>query len=262
MLAEWWSYLTTPCSPEARRMGYLRESIAIRARHRRCRHAWAPHLAKTRQALTASLERCRQRRTALVLGSGLLLDVPLAELAASFEEVWLVDMVHLPVARREAARYPNVRCIEWDVSECAAAVLAGKGRDALVEGRPSAFLQEARVDWVGSVNLLSQLPLLPLAWLGEAPSSTHPLAVAMMRRHLDYLSRFRAVVCLVADAEQLRVDGDGTMGGADLATPLGLSAHAFSQWWWDLAPAGEVARGYAIRHRVLACHWPSDIAAP
>jgi hypothetical protein len=53
MLAEWWSYLTTPCSPEARRMGYLRESIAIRARHRRCRHAWAPHLAKTRQGLVS-----------------------------------------------------------------------------------------------------------------------------------------------------------------------------------------------------------------
>lgn len=262
MLAEWWSYLATRCSPEARRMGYLRESIAIRARYRRCRHAWAPHLAKTRQALTASLECCRQRRTALVLGSGLLLDVPLAELAASFEEVWLVDMVHLPAARREAARYPNARCIEWDVTECAAALLDGKGRDALAEGTPSAFLREDRVDWVGSVNLLSQLPLLPLAWLGEPPSSTHPLAVAMMRRHLDYLSRFRAVVCLVADAEQRWGNREEAMEGADLDPLLGLSVHAFDQWWWELAPPGEAGNGHAIRHRVLACHWPSGIAAP
>jgi hypothetical protein len=172
-------------------------------------------------------------------------------------------MVHLPAARREAGRYPNVRCIEWDVTECAADLMAGGDGRIGAERVPSAFLREEPVDWVASVNLLSQLPLLPLAWLGQPSSPTPPLALTLMQRHLDYLSRFRAPVCLVVDAEQLGVDGAGEVAErTDLDTPLGLSAHAFDQWWWDLAPLGEAGREFAIRHRVVACRWPSGQALP
>jgi len=260
MLTEWWSYLTTKCSPEARRLGYLREAIAIRARYRRCHDAWATHLAKTQAALLASAESCRQRRTALILGSGLLLDIPLAELAKSFKEIWLVDMVHLPVVKRTAQRYGNVRCIEWDVTESIQYVLAGRDSRDWGERSPTAFLQDTSVDWVASVNLLSQLPLLPLAYRGYEMLPEHPLALAIMQRHLDYLSRFRAPVCLVADAEHLTLDNAGNeVVKTDLEPHLGLDKHAFDQWWWELAPLGELGGDITVRHRVVACRWPSRV---
>ena len=53
MLREAWSWLTTPCPVEARRLGYLRESIATAARARRCAAAWAEHLRRCRELILA-----------------------------------------------------------------------------------------------------------------------------------------------------------------------------------------------------------------
>jgi hypothetical protein len=41
----------------------------------------------------------RQKRTAVVLGSGLLRDVPIRELAAAFDTVVLIDLVHVASVR-------------------------------------------------------------------------------------------------------------------------------------------------------------------
>jgi len=116
MLTEWLTWLAADCPPPVRKLGYLRESIAIRSRYRRCRTAWQPHLEHSRKALLASLHACSSFRTALVFGSGLLLDIPLDELARRFEKVYLVDVVHLPEVRRAVRRHANVCCISHDAT--------------------------------------------------------------------------------------------------------------------------------------------------
>ncbi len=80
MLAEWFRHLTTPCPRPLRDMGYLKELIAMDARHRRCREAWVSHLEACKNViLDAALDVTRgvPRRKAVVLGSGLLLDIPI-----------------------------------------------------------------------------------------------------------------------------------------------------------------------------------------
>jgi hypothetical protein len=238
MLAEAFAWLFTPASTLARRTGHLSESIAIMARERRCRTAWAPHLEASRAALLESARRASSRRVALVLGSGPLLDVPLAELSGSFEEVWLVDMVHPLRARLQARGYGNVRLIEHDVTEG----LAGRYPAGM---RPARFQDEARVDWVASVNLLSQLP-------GPAQSGTAMRADAAMTAHLEYLARFRASVCLLADLEQVMLDGDGAVAEAVDFRPLLSGWRLLSEWRWDVAPPGELGGGRSRYHRVAA----------
>ena len=44
MLKELTDYIATPCLPQFRRLGYLKEAVSIMARYRRCRKAWQPHL--------------------------------------------------------------------------------------------------------------------------------------------------------------------------------------------------------------------------
>src|SRR5437762_463756 len=105
MLLEWLESLATPCPPEIRDLGYRRELIAIGARQRRCRAAWAIHIARSRGAILEAMGLVPRRRTAIVLGSGRLLDVPLAELAREFERVVLVDALHPLVSRWQARRY-------------------------------------------------------------------------------------------------------------------------------------------------------------
>ena len=80
MLAEWFRHLSTPCDPKLKRMGYLKELISIDARHKRCRGAWAPHLTIAKYIILETAEGIPRRRVT-VLGSGLLLDIPLEPLA-------------------------------------------------------------------------------------------------------------------------------------------------------------------------------------
>lgn len=264
MLAELIASLVTPCSGEGRRLGYLKESIALSARHRRCRKAWRDHLAQSRAALLASLSHCRSHRIALVLGSGALLDVPLAELAGRFEQVWLVDAVHPLAARRQMGRFPNVRRIVHDVTECVfdlpgLAPLTEAGLERLARRSPRRFLDETEVDWVASVNLFSQLHLLPIAWLRRYrpaldDAALNAFAVGLLRQHLDYLAAFRAPVCLVADLEQTtrRVGSHEARERTDFAAFFAGWPEPFAAWDWELAPPGELARDMESRHRVGA----------
>ncbi len=264
MLSEALEWLFTPAPMVARRMGHLAESIAIRARQRRCRAAWAPHRAHTRAALLDAVERDtrpERRRTALILGSGPLLDIPLAELAARFESVWLVDLVHPWTARRQAREFGNMRLITHDVSECLDAILDG-GSAVRAPGR---FLDEPSIDWVASVNLVSQLPHLPFRWLvrrgrlDEARAAE--FAKTMIEAHLAWLDAFAAPVCLVADLVQTEVDARNEIVElADYRT-LFQGWESTREWRWDIAPPGELASGGHAWHSVAALRKPGQPGA-
>lgn len=250
MLAEAIAWLFTPATRLARRTGHLSEAIAILARERRCREAWSPHLAASRKALLDAARQVPARRVALVLGSGPLLDVPLAELSALFEEVWLVDMVHPWRARWQARRHGNVRLIEHDVTECLAAWPS-------IPPQPARFLDEGRIDWVASVNLWSQLPNLPApsqqrhgaAW-DEARVNAR--GQALLSQHLAYLERFQAPVCLLADIGQVTLAEAGeVLVRMDFRSLLGRWA-VCAEWRWDIAPPGELGDGLTRYHQVAA----------
>lgn len=257
MLTEWFTYLATDCSPHARKLGYLRESIAIRSRYRRCKTAWQTHLENSQSALLESLHTCSNFRTALVFGSGLLLDIPLHELASRFENVWLVDLVHLPEVRRVASRYANVHCFSCDITGFLDR-LETMSPINLDLSPPTRFLDDPTVDWVASVNLLSQLPLLPLGWLrvrfsGIDEAILEEWSTRLMRQHLDYLAAFVVPTCLLADMEQTTYGQSGeVIEHADFVEKLGFEYQALAQWRWDIAPPGEIAPGIGRFHRVAA----------
>jgi len=271
MLRESWAWLSTPCSREARRFGYLKEAIAFESRHRRCDAAWQEHLVRCHAAVRESLSRCERHGTALVMGSGLALEYPLAELAARFERVVLADMVHLHGMRRQAARHDNVVLLETDLSMIARRLLDhGSAADAAeldmwITSVPTPFASLGPVDWVLSANVLSQLPLLPVAWLGRQQphldsATLEHFGRSLMLRHLDLLSGFEAECLLLADAEHTVRDAVGNeVEHSDFATALGLETHAVSSWTWPVAPRGELPDDWTREHRVVACRWPGAL---
>lgn len=267
MLAEALEWLLTPAPRAARRMGHLAESIAIRARYRRCREVWAPHRAQTRAALLDSVARDTlpaRRRIALVLGSGPLIDIPLAELSAHFEAVWLADLVHPWPSRWQARRFANVRLITHDVSECLDALCAPSLADPmlLAARTPRCFLDEAAIDWVASVNLVSQLPRLPAAWLlrrGRVhEAGIDAFAAAMMRAHLAWLAAFKAPVCLIADQTQTEVNAQSEVVAHADYRPLFQGWEKTGEWRWEVAPPGELSGGGKAWHSVAAWRKPGQ----
>ena len=258
MIHEALTWLTTPAPDWARKLGYLRELIAIDARYRRCRAAWEPHLKASHDTIRKAIARCERRRQAVVYGSGLLLDIPIDDLSNAFRNVTLVDAAHLRKTRRTLRRFDNVGCVEADVSGVALGLLlgAGKGADRLPQPAAPPMDASSSIDLVVSANLLAQLPIIPLRFLdrrlGLPGDAQHDYARAIMRAHLDHLAGFGAVRCLITETRSERVSDDGTvLESSDVLRGLELPM-AERSWDWTVAPVGEVSRGFAIRNHVAA----------
>ncbi|MCF4125791.1 hypothetical protein [Methylobacterium sp. SyP6R] len=252
MLLDLLHWVAQPASLTARRLGYAGDSVRLASRSRRCRAAWAPHLAAAQDAVRAAMRDLPRRDTVVVLGSGLLDDVPIDDLAATFRRVVLVDAVHPWRGRWRARRFANVSRLVHDLS----------GTRDLLLGRGETFgpmlpplCREA--DLVVSANLLSQLPILPVARLeaaGRLGPFTDPEAFGglIVAAHLDALAGLSAQVCLVTDRDETEEDRDGrVLERIDLLYGVDPGP-AVRGWDWVLAPFGEEARDRRLVHRVGA----------
>jgi hypothetical protein len=261
MLRELFTYLTTPCPRHVRGMGYLYEAIALRARHARCKDQWRNHLALSRQALLQAAAACRMHGTVVILGSGLLLDVPLHELANMFAEVVLIDIVHLPHIRRYVQRFDNVRLAANDVSFIAARLFEdiNNGRPVLPEPATADVRFGTNPSLVISLNILSQLPVLPRRYAKKhMPGLEEDDLEAWCRRiiatHYTALRALSCDVCLIADHGYTKRDRQGavieagsTIHGFELPAPA-------SGWTWPVAPLGEESQQYAKELQVGVWH--------
>jgi hypothetical protein len=147
-------------------MDYLDEAIAMRRRYRRNRESWRPHLDHTRRFVLSVAEKCRNRSKAVVLGAGLLLDVPLRELSSMFQEVVLLDIVLLPEVRRSIKKYGNVKLVPHDVTDMAKKLHENirSGLRELPETGPVFPEIDEKAGLVVSLNLLSQLWVIPRSY--------------------------------------------------------------------------------------------------
>lgn len=249
MLRELFSSVAATAAPQARRFGYVYELVAIGARARRCRQGWAPHLANSRAAMLAAADACPQHRTVAVLGAGALLDVPLPALASRFRRVVLVDLAHLASTRLAAWRLGNVTLLQRDLS----GTLKGLADPAAVAPSVQGWDWPAAVadlDLTISANLISQLPLLPVAAAAKrwnlATAAQEQLGRRIVERHLAQLRALPGTVCLIGDVDRVKTDG----AVSEQHDPLfGARLPPGEEWDWDLAPPGELAHG-TLRSRV------------
>jgi len=194
----------------------------------------------------------RQRRTAVVLGSGLLRDVPIEELVRTFDTVVLVDLVHLASTRLwlRLKGYKNVRLIERDLS----------GYDDLAAGRqpePLAFLRTVPyLDFVVSANLLSQIGRgvkrrFEAEQEGALPADT---VAQLIEAHRSALEAAPCKTCLITDVSYAVIDRTGKVQDeADLLHGMSLSS-VQADWKWPVAPIGEESADYQIVHKVVAAY--------
>ena len=256
MLVELYRYLTTPCPRPVRDMGYLKETIGLAARQGRCRDAWQPHLDASRDLIAEAARLCLKRRRAVVLGSGGLFDVPLDILSELFDDVLLVDILHLPVVREAVARYDNVRMLEHDIAGVIDP-LYRQVQESTPLPLPTADLPLDGVDLVISANVVSQLPVIPVAYATQAgrhsAAGLSVLAKALIEAHLAALANFGGTVCLISEVEHQILAGheiiarEDPLHGVVVPAQLGLSRRV---WDWDFAPHPERHKVHDHRYRI------------
>lgn len=263
MLNEMWLWLRAQCDKPARQLGHLSEAIALDARAKRQQALWQTHLHNSRQAILRVAAQCSRTRCAVILGSGSCHDVPVAELAAQFDQVLLVDIVHLPLVHARIKPFPNVQLLQQDLTGMVAMLAACHGRvDAETLASWSlplpAVLQRADIDFVASVNLLSQLPVKPIEYLQRHATTLslqdmNGFAWRLLRAHVDALRQLRVPVCLVSDDIQRTWNHrQELIEHIALLDTLGLAGKVFERWQWPVAPPGELPDGHHAEHDVAA----------
>ena len=245
MLLDLFTSLTTRCSPHIRGLGYLDETLAMRKRYRARRRAWQPHLDCSKQFVLAAAEKCKSRNRIVILGSGLLLDVPLAELASIFRTVVLMDVVCLPEIRKQIGQFENARFLEHDVTGVSERLY--KNSPCSAAERPEVKTPSSpeceKADLVVSLNILSQLWVIPRTFIlnqrERAPRETlDDWCRDLVEAHYAFLRSLSCAVCLIADHEFVKRDKDGTVisrGSSIFDLPL---PELKSAWTWDIAPLG------------------------
>ncbi|MEF3697807.1 hypothetical protein, partial [Desulfolutivibrio sp.] len=261
MLREGMEWLLTPAGWAARGLGLVGETVAMGARHRRCREAWAPHLRKSREAMLEAARLCPGRGTVVVCGSGYCFDVPVRRLAKMFERVVLADAVHPLRVRWEVRGRRNVRLVEADLTGLLQET--GRWRQGMDVKtiRPVApgVLKELYPDLTLSANVLSQLPLpvkARLMKLGCRGEEAAQVCRRIVAAHLDWLGGLPGVRCLVTDTVSRDMDGTEVLEETDLLYGASLPPGG-ETWAWSLAPRPEVSRRFDRIRQVTAVTWPA-----
>ena len=227
MILEALNFAATWAMSRRRRAGEINASIRLWARARRCARDWAEHEQNCKAFVRKHMP--ERGRVAVVLGSGLLRDVPVEALSSALREVRLYDLQHPASVRLWAwsKGLRNLRFLQRDLSV---------GLD---------FLQEdPEIDLVISANLLSQL--------GVAAERMGGDAAEVIATHLDGLRAAPGRKLLLTDIRYELVLKSGAVAERhDLMHGVVLPS-AEATWPWPVAPLGELDPAYKAVHRVVA----------
>ncbi|WP_020476348.1 hypothetical protein [Zavarzinella formosa] len=260
-------HLTTFPHASTKAMGYVREISGIRRRYLRVRLQWASHVEHCQEIIRQGMDRATQHRKAVILGAGLMHDIPLDDLCRQFREVILADIYHPFASRWETRRYPNLRRVTFDITNTVANAyrVAWDRDEPLPVALPTLFLDDPEVDFTASVNLLSQLPCMPMTYLQHQHVHSQEKILAYVRHlltaHMEYLRQLPGVVTLITDVRRLKYTLMNKLVESrdlffDVPPPSGGQ-----EWEWRLAPCPEADdRHHYFRHVVGIADWKTHSA--
>lgn len=253
MIRELLTYITErPSLPEAKSFGHLVESISLLSRETRCKKTWATHRASCKHFIESQVKNSRHYDSVLILGSGPLHEIPIEFLAKKFNQVVLVDIVHLKSTKKSVGHLKNITFIEHDLTEIEG-TLRAQGK--LLSHVPEKFLDQ---DWglVLSVNVMSQLPIHLAGFIDRklknkfSESEIEEFLKNVTRNHLAYLKSFKSDVILITDTTTFYIDKNDVVIQTDLNYEHLDLPEPLEEWNWNLAPIPEFQKDVGMKMHV------------
>lgn len=233
-------------SPEYKRilhrMGYYDYQNGLIYRHINQEGGWDAHNSNCRKYILSVIDQLQPAKVT-ILGSGWLLDIPLAEIAEMTKTVDLVDIVHPADVREQLSAYSNVTLVEADVTGGLIAEVWNKTRHYsffrkmrsldtinIPEYRPA---QDPGL--VVSLNILTQLEHLPVEYLKKktlVPEQEYDaFRMNIQKKHIDFLLQHNSV--LITDTAECftGINGDRSeVKSLRISIPDGKTKE---EWTWD-----------------------------
>ncbi len=269
MIAEFFRYLTTFAPERTRKFGYLKRLIALEFRARRCEAAWAEHQRNCKAFITMAADLCEHQRIAVVLGSGLLLEVPLKALSDRFERVYLVDIFHMPQVVRESKKHFNVKLLTGDVTGVFKAMKERRPPGPHHPAPPPLIPHLKEADLIVSCNCLTQLAGPFNAYFEEnrgfSDLDSDKVAYQIMEQHAQAIAtEATGIGVIITDTERFAMQGDHIVSRVDLLKALKLpitpTVGHNEEWDWMAAPHPEDHPSHDYIHTVVAKVYQRNIS--
>jgi len=224
------------------RLGYYDYQQGLIHRHLNQGDGWNSHLENCRDFIIMAVKEAKPEKVT-VLGSGWLLDLPLAEILDTARSVTLIDIVHPPEAHRQVSSLPGVELIEDDATGGVVSAVwekAGKGSflrklSTLDNIKVPEYELQGDPGLVISLNILSQLDVLPSAFLKKKARVKEEEIIAFRKliqeRHISFLSKNRSV--LITDICEIFTDSAGKTTEVKTVIAGLPDGDMRKEWTWD-----------------------------
>jgi len=247
MILEWLTYLRTKGTKTAKDWGYIYQNVSLRFRARRCAKAWQNHVDESHRFIRDHLEK-NNPKSVMIIGSGILMEVPIEAILARAEKVYLVDLVHSSTVRKLARKNPKVQLIEKDISSLLGILKKGTGPFQLknIPWKQLPAWDLPKVDWVISANLLSQIPLMISEVLPMTSETYEKFARSVRDQHLERLLEQAPKVLLFADFETRYIDDTNQRIKTESYEVDLRGLRFYREWLWEIRPFRQTSKDYKI----------------
>jgi hypothetical protein len=225
------------------RMGFYDYQQGLVYRYLRQGKGWIGHEQHCRDYILRAVEKTVPEKIT-VLGSGWLLDLPVAELAERGKEINLIDIIHPPEVKEQIRNLQNVKLVEDDISggliEETWRKSAGRSFLNRLKTLDGITIPEYNLDDPGlviSLNILTQLEAMPLRLLARKAkvpvTEINNFRKRVQEMHISLLRKHKSV--LITDtAEIFTGSGNKVVEKTLLADMPEGSMRENWQWDFDL----------------------------
>lgn len=224
------------------RLGYFDYQQGFIFRHLRQNEGWNSHLEKCRSFILKAIEIHKPAKVT-VLGSGWLLELPLAEMLEKVNKVILVDIIHPPDVVRQVSTLKGVELLKDDISggliEEVWRITQNIPFYRKLKSLSGITVPEYHPDWdpgmVISLNILTQLEILPLRRLEKRSVATGEEILRFRRliqeKHIDFLKKYKSV--LITDKAEIFTDKSGNVSEKQTVVITLPDGRVRKEWTWD-----------------------------
>lgn len=222
---------------------------------------WEKHEEHCRSFIIRALDLYKPVKVT-VLGSGWLLELPLAELIERTAKVCLIDIIHPPDVISQAGNHNNVELIEQDVTGGLIAEVWQKTRNfsffKKLKSLGDIIIPEYKPDddpgLVISLNILTQLESLLIDYLKKISKINEDefnlFRSEIQKKHIEFLLKHQSV--LITDYEESVTDWSGNVSTiSTLATDL-PRGKIHEEWTWNFDKKGGEFYNTRSQFKVIA----------
>jgi hypothetical protein len=223
-------------------MGYYDYQQGLIIRQLKQKSRWDEHLEKCRSFILKAIE-IENPSVITVLGSGWLVELPVAEIADKAKEIYLIDIVHPPEVAEQTKSLKGIRLLEKDISGGLIEEVWNKaGGRHFFNKLPSIGMiriPDFEFDFdpglLISLNILTQIEVLPEKLLRKKSSATEDQYLKfrseVQEKHLRLLKKHKSL--LISDSSDIILNNDGTT--SERKTILGElpEGRLSEEWTWD-----------------------------